>query len=579
MQRWGLGRPRGPRIARIAAPLMAAALALFAAAPAPAGAHGGAAVPATTVGPLLAPAIAASPPAEVDEVLSATPGVWPGSGWSYAYQWLDCDPLAPANCTPIPGANAPTYTVDAGDGGYALEVQVSADDGIGDSGVASSAPTATVAAQPGAPVAQSAPAIGAVTGGVPVSASSGTWSPAPSSLTTQWFSCTADLVTCAAVGAVGDPTYTPTAADIGHVLLFAVYATVGGLDSVLDVSAPSAPVAFPPPTVTITSPIGTLSYPSAGGVVAFYSCVAPPGMTVSSCNGPVPSGTPYALGASGTQPFTVTAVDADGQSVSASVTLTVGGPARVIGIPATPTTVPRTSAASPPAVITLRAPVDGASYLQGSKVLASFGCTPSVACAATQAAGAQRAQALASGDALDTATLGEHTVSIDDGVPGAAQTVTYTVTPLELSALGESVQRFRGGPTARRTTPAPLGTTFRFTTSGPATVTFTFARRAGGRQRGAACVAAARAPRRSAPCVRLLAAGSLTQSVGAGPHAIAFTGMLAHGHALEPGRYVVALTAQGTSAWAGAPPVSFPIVIGGALRFTIVGRRAREAAR
>jgi hypothetical protein len=75
--------------------------------------------------------------------VTASPGTWTGTQpIDYAYQWQDCDP-AGANCSPISGATAATYTPGATDVGSALEVTVTATNSAG-STAASSAATAVV---------------------------------------------------------------------------------------------------------------------------------------------------------------------------------------------------------------------------------------------------------------------------------------------------------------------------------------------------------------------------------------------------------------------------------------------------
>src|SRR6476620_4618523 len=82
--------------------------------------------------------------------LNAGPGTWSGTQpINYAYQWQRCD-ASGANCGPIAGATATTYTGTSTDVGSTLEVTVSASNMAG-SATASSAPTAVVVSGFGPP--------------------------------------------------------------------------------------------------------------------------------------------------------------------------------------------------------------------------------------------------------------------------------------------------------------------------------------------------------------------------------------------------------------------------------------------
>jgi hypothetical protein len=71
------------------------------------------------------------------------------------------------------------------------------------------------------------------------------------------------------------------------------------------------------PTVTLTTPpSGTPTYTYGQVVDASYSCAAGGGSTLSSCTGTVPSGSPIHTTTPGSNSFTVTATDADGQSMT-----------------------------------------------------------------------------------------------------------------------------------------------------------------------------------------------------------------------------------------------------------------------
>jgi hypothetical protein len=109
--------------------LLALALALTGSAVLAAPAHAG------TLVPVLPPTVAGTP--EYAATLTAGTGQWAPAATTYAFQWL-------RDGQPIAQAIAATYQPGLDDLGHALAVTVSADDGIGDTGSATSAPTAPV---------------------------------------------------------------------------------------------------------------------------------------------------------------------------------------------------------------------------------------------------------------------------------------------------------------------------------------------------------------------------------------------------------------------------------------------------
>ena len=526
------------------------------------------AAPLATISPTVSPSISGA--AEVDLTLSAHPGTWPGSP-SFAYQWLDCDPSDPTSCVAINGATASTYTVGPLDGGFTLEVQVTANDGVGNRGMAASAPTAVATAQAGAAVVESDPAIGPVVGGVTATATDGTWSPTPDNFTTEWLSCTPDLSTCVAVGVKDSNTYTPTTTDVGNVLVFAVFATTGGLDSTVDVSAASDVVAFPPPTITIISPTPGQDVLVPGFVGVSYWCSAPAGMTLSSCTGPVLNGLAYTISSVGPQSVSVVARDADGQAATDAVNFTA------VSLPARTPPVP---------TVTVTSPVSGASYTQGTPLSLSFVCRAEL-CTATQETGVARSnvyngssvQGAAIGGVLDTTALGTHTVTIVAreiifGDESSTTTVTYSVVAgatLSVGGLGQSSARWhlgRGLPSTKAPTghAAADGTTFRLTSNYPVTVSFALDRDQPGRVHGSNCVTPTRANRLHKACTRHTADGSFTVSGIDGSSTVHFQGRLDAHHALAAGTYTVTVTAQATGSTTPSGPTTVTV---GTLHFTI----------
>ena len=90
---------------------------------------------AGTLVPVVPPTILGTP--EYAATLTANPGQWAPAATTYAYQWL-------RDGQPVPRATAATYEPGLDDLGHTLAVTVGAADGIGDTGIATSAPTAPV---------------------------------------------------------------------------------------------------------------------------------------------------------------------------------------------------------------------------------------------------------------------------------------------------------------------------------------------------------------------------------------------------------------------------------------------------
>jgi hypothetical protein len=79
----------------------------------------------------------------VGQTLSSTSGTWPSTSSGYSYQWQESAD-AGTTWTNISGAVANSYTLVAGDTGYAIRVQVSLTNTTGTS-AAYSLPTAVIA--------------------------------------------------------------------------------------------------------------------------------------------------------------------------------------------------------------------------------------------------------------------------------------------------------------------------------------------------------------------------------------------------------------------------------------------------
>ena len=187
----------------------------------------------------------------VGQQLQASPGSWIGSpAPTFSYQWQDCD-SGGNNCVPIQGATTASYTIQGADGGFALEVVVTASNSAGTS-QASSAPTAPAAQ---APVNQSVPVLsGTVAVGQQLQASSGSWtgSPAPS-FSYQWQDCASDGGNCVSIQGATNASYTIQAADGGFALEVLVTAS-NSAGAIPASSAPSATVPLPASAPVNTQP-------------------------------------------------------------------------------------------------------------------------------------------------------------------------------------------------------------------------------------------------------------------------------------------------------------------------------------
>lgn len=201
-------------------------------------------VPAPLVAPanLTAPALTGT--LRVGGVMTTSGGTWSGSGpITLTAQWLRCASTVLTTCTEISGARAGTYTVTAADIGLLLRSRVTATNSKG-SAVATSAPTAVVAAPvTGPPVPTAAPVISGTPGaGRTLTASAGTWYGAPTIGTTiYWASCAPGSNVCYYTPQTGT-TYTPQTAPTGTRFVVVVRAA-NGAGVAYAQSAPTAPVA------------------------------------------------------------------------------------------------------------------------------------------------------------------------------------------------------------------------------------------------------------------------------------------------------------------------------------------------
>ncbi|HMC71363.1 MAG TPA: hypothetical protein VKJ07_19560, partial [Mycobacteriales bacterium] len=194
------------------------------------------------------PSISGTP--AVGSTLNASPGSWTGTP-TFAYQWLRCD-SGGANCEPIGGASASSYTAVAADTGATLAVQVTATTSAGSSARESNATTAVS----GAPANTAPPTIsGSATEGQTLTASPGSWrgSPAPS-FAYQWQRCDQSGLNCSPVTGANSSTYAVTSSDGGFTLLVTVEATNASgsaqASSAATTTVPAAPANTTAPTIS-----------------------------------------------------------------------------------------------------------------------------------------------------------------------------------------------------------------------------------------------------------------------------------------------------------------------------------------
>jgi IPT/TIG domain-containing protein len=182
------------------------------------------------------PAISGS--AVEGQTLTAGDGSWEHGPVSYAYRWLRCD-FAGANCAPISGATAGTYTLTADDAGHTVRLEVTAS-GPGGPSSATSAPTDAV--KPPPPVDTTPVTIaGSAVEGETLSATNGTWTHSPTFFTYKWLRCDSAGASCSAIAGATAQTYALTATEVAHRLEAEVTAHgAGGEGSAT--SAPSAVV-------------------------------------------------------------------------------------------------------------------------------------------------------------------------------------------------------------------------------------------------------------------------------------------------------------------------------------------------
>ena len=211
-----------------------------------------------------APAITGT--AQVGQTLTADPGTWSASPFTFAYRWLRCDSARLPSCSDIAGATAPTYTAGDDDVGYRLVVRVIATSASGDSDPTDSRLTGEVLPRPpvnvGAPVISDVPYRGQLLVG-----STGAWTNSPTSYSYRWRRCTsASSLSCSDIVGATALTYVVDNDDIGYRLMLRVVASNAGGSSGPADSGPTAVVDVVVP-VNLTEP-GLTGIPEEGKTLA-----------------------------------------------------------------------------------------------------------------------------------------------------------------------------------------------------------------------------------------------------------------------------------------------------------------------
>lgn len=192
-------------------------------------------------------------------ILTVTTGGWANDPTSFSYQWIECN-AAGGDCAQIDGATSNEYTIQLGDLGDRLYVDVTATNAHGSADATTRITTVLgMPANTALPVISGDPnAVGSV-----LSVSDGTWAGSPT-LTYQWQRCDENGFSCADISTATSSTYTIVAADHGHFL----DAVVTGTNAYGTVDATAAPVFAEVDTPEVTaSPAITGDASEAGNVL------------------------------------------------------------------------------------------------------------------------------------------------------------------------------------------------------------------------------------------------------------------------------------------------------------------------
>ncbi|OUE07703.1 Cna protein B-type domain protein [Clavibacter michiganensis] len=200
------------------------------------------AAPVTTPAFTTVPTPTLTGTAQVGATLTASPGTWAPVPTTFTYRWFVAN-------VAVAGATAATYSPVAADVGKRITVTVTGAKAGYTTAAKTSAASAAVVAAPAAKsfAVASAPTIaGTAAVGSVLTATTGTWSPAPA-FTYQW-----TAGTTAIAGATGS-TYTLGTADLGKTITVTITATATGYITTSKTSVATAVVGKP--AITSTQPV------------------------------------------------------------------------------------------------------------------------------------------------------------------------------------------------------------------------------------------------------------------------------------------------------------------------------------
>ncbi|MGB7962225.1 MAG: CHAP domain-containing protein [Propionicimonas sp.] len=184
-----------------------------------------------------APTPAVSGTAQVDQRLTAIPGTWGPAPITLAYQWYRVNTAGTSSA--ITGSTAATYKVQSADVGYTVRVRV-----IGSkpgyvsvtkwSAATAKVVKATLTATP-KPIVTGTTIVGQA-----LTATPGSWAPAPVTLAHQWYRISSTGSRSAITGATAAK-YTLTSSDRGKTIQVRVAGAKAGYTSVYQYSTPTTP--------------------------------------------------------------------------------------------------------------------------------------------------------------------------------------------------------------------------------------------------------------------------------------------------------------------------------------------------
>jgi hypothetical protein len=164
------------------------------------------------------------------------------------------------------------------------------------------------------------------------------------------------------------------------------------------------------PLITIDEPTDRATLNPHEPVQASYACTAAKGASLQSCEGTVDRGQTIDM-SPGPHQFTVTATDSAGRDATKTINYTVGEP--------------QPTDTDPPS-IDLVTPSDGASFVQGANVAASYSCADDDGSGVASCAGS-----VPNGAPIDTGSVGTKPFTVtarDNAGNENQQMVSYTVT-------------------------------------------------------------------------------------------------------------------------------------------------------